>query len=255
MALSLSGCVGLEQPSRDFSWWGKTGAKPDLVEDNERGGTWWWPSDRSSAKDEPWGNRGYIYVREPQAKPVVAVPTPPAPPQPKVVEKVVEKPVIQEKIVEKIVEKPVVQEKVVEKIVEKPVIQEKIVEKVVEKPVIREKVVEKVVEKKIYLDLRDVYFPYDSAKLTSLAQENLKYNVEVLKKYPELKICLEGYASPEGKTDYNLKLSQKRAEAVKNFLVEQGIAEGRLSINPQGEMPAEKPAYPMARKVHFRVVQ
>ena len=62
-------------------------------------------------------------------------------PEPKIVEKIVEKPV--EKIVEKIVEKPV--EKIVEKIVEKPV--EKIVEKIVEKPV--EKIVEKIVEKPV----------------------------------------------------------------------------------------------------------
>ena len=62
-------------------------------------------------------------------------------PEPKIVEKIVEKPV--EKIVEKIVEKPI--EKIVEKIVEKPV--EKIVEKIVEKPV--EKIVEKVVVKTV----------------------------------------------------------------------------------------------------------
>ncbi|MCM8769984.1 MAG: OmpA family protein [Candidatus Omnitrophica bacterium] len=222
------------------------------MEDKERGGTWWWPSDKSTAKDEPWGNRGYIYVREPESRQPVVTP-PPAPPQPKVIEKIVEKPVIQEKIVEKIIEKPVIQEKIVEKIIEKPVVQEKIVERVVEKPVVKEKIVEKIVEKKVYLDIRDVYFPYDSAKLTSLAQDSLKHNAEVLKRYPEVKVCLEGYASPEGKQDYNLKLSQRRAEAVKTFLVNEGIEESRLSINPKGPMPAEKPAYPMARKVHFRL--
>lgn len=59
--------------------------------------------------------------------------------EPKVVEKIVEKPIEVEKIVEKIVEKPVEVEKIVEKIIEKPVEVEKVVEKIVEKPV--EKVV------------------------------------------------------------------------------------------------------------------
>jgi outer membrane protein OmpA-like peptidoglycan-associated protein len=73
----------------------------------------------------------------------------PAPEVVKVVEKIVEKPVIQIQTVEKIVEKPVIVEKQV--IVEKPVIQIQTVEKIVEKPVIVEKQViqEKIVEKPI----------------------------------------------------------------------------------------------------------
>jgi outer membrane protein OmpA-like peptidoglycan-associated protein len=63
----------------------------------------------------------------------------------KVVEKIVEKPVVQIQTVEKIVEKPVVQVQTVEKIVEKPVVVEKQV--VVEKPVVQTQVIEKVVEK------------------------------------------------------------------------------------------------------------
>jgi outer membrane protein OmpA-like peptidoglycan-associated protein len=42
-----------------FEWW-PTDAKPGPVEDLERGGYWWWPTE--PGKMRPWGNRGYVYV-------------------------------------------------------------------------------------------------------------------------------------------------------------------------------------------------
>ncbi len=56
-----------------------------------------------------------------------------------------------------------------------------------------------------------------------------------MKNHPEAKILVEGYASPEGKAEYNQKLSQARAEVVKNALVKKyKIAEDRISVKGCG---------------------
>ncbi len=235
----LSGCVTTtsDYTGAGYEWYGKSGVTPAPVEDVERGGEWWWPENPGTwTKASEWGNRGVVYVAKPAPKPVV-VP----------VVKEVPKPVIQEKVVTKIVEKPVVQERIVEKIVEKPVIREKIVEKIVEKPVIREKIVEKLV----CFSLNDIYFNYDSSKLTGLAKDMIKKNVVVLKNAPKLKVMLEGYASPEGKKEYNLKLSERRAEAVKKQLVAEGIDESRISTSARGAWEISKESWPFVRIVHF----
>ncbi|MBN1687912.1 MAG: OmpA family protein [Candidatus Omnitrophica bacterium] len=44
-----------------FAWW-PTDAKPDPVQDSDRGGYWWWPEE--PGKEALWGNRGYIYIRK-----------------------------------------------------------------------------------------------------------------------------------------------------------------------------------------------
>jgi outer membrane protein OmpA-like peptidoglycan-associated protein len=239
-AFFLSGCGPVNWTSEQFPWWGKSGAQSSPTADTTRGGEWWWPEQAPSGQtDTQWGNRGVVYINKslPVEKPAVTAP------------------VVQEKIVEKIVEKPVIQEKIVEKIVEKPVIQEKIVEKIVEKPVIQEKIVEKIVTKKVYLGLNDVYFNCDSFKLTSLAQAIIKEDAQILKANPEVKVILEGYASPEGPKAHNEELSRQRSGAVQKQLIDEGIAADRLTVNPRGIWEAEETSWPVVRKVHFKIVE
>jgi len=138
--------------------------------------------------------------------------------------------------------------------VEAPVVKQK-----PEVPVkVVEKVVTKVVEKPgkiLILNLKDVYFNYDSAKITPLAAQTLKENADLLKANPNVKILLVGSASPEGTTEYNLKLSERRANAVKEFLVKEGISVDRLETKAAGEIEAEKSAWPFVRKVRFEVAK
>ena len=238
----LAGCATTSGTSEDFSWWGESGAQnapvmdTDTVKDTSnptatagKEGSWWMPEapPEGISENDLWGNRGYVYVAEEAPAPA---PVPEIVAAPKPVEKIVEKQVI------------------VEKIVEKPV--EKIVEKVVEKKVY----VDKIVEKPVYLKVQDVYFPYDSSELTSFNRGILDQNAKIFKEYPNLKSVLVGYASPEGATEYNLKLSERRAIAVKNYLVNAGVPENIISINPMGELDAVKSAWPFSRKVHFDVI-
>ncbi|MFH2069505.1 MAG: OmpA family protein [Candidatus Omnitrophota bacterium] len=102
--------------------------------------------------------------------------------------------------------------------------------------------------------LQDIYFLFDSAELTPSARKILDANVKVLKENPKAKMVLMGYASPEGPTDYNRKLSGRRAQSVKNYMVKNGIPEDSISITAEGEMEVSVANYPSARKVQYRII-
>jgi len=181
------------------------------------------------------------------------------------------KPIVREveRVVEKPVEKIVYRDRVVEKVVEKPVekivYRDRVVEKPVEKIVYRDREVEKAVEKTVYVDkvtkeslnLKDVYFNWDSSAFTSVALRTLKSNIEILKANPEVKVNLVGSASPEGKTGYNQRLSERRVNAVKNYLTSNGkIASNRIITEAVGAMQVPtQDEWPFARKVGFFVAQ
>lgn len=74
-----------------------------------------------------------------------------------------------------------------------------------------------------------------------------------------LSFAIEGHADPRGKSDDNLKLSELRAESVKNYLVSQhGIADKRLQVVAKGDTQLASPQHPTApenRRVTFVTVQ
>jgi len=114
--------------------------------------------------------------------------------------------------------------------------------------------------------LEDVHFEFSKATLTEEAKTVLKKNIEELKENPEVAIRIEGHSCAHGPTDYNLKLSAKRADAVKAFLVrEGGIAAERMTIIAYGESRLAMPEVPTPRnkesveartnrRVHFEVI-
>lgn len=51
----------IKKNSDRFSWW-PTEATPAPVQDEKRGGQWWWPKDPGGKEDQAWGNQGYIYM-------------------------------------------------------------------------------------------------------------------------------------------------------------------------------------------------
>jgi len=218
-----------------FSWYGKSGAERPPVYDSQKEGYWWIPQAPPAGQETTqWGNRGYIFVGKSRPEPVKE-PAAPAP---------AEKVVYRDRVVEKPVEKIVYQDRSVEKPVERIVYRDRVVEKPVEK------VVEKVVEKTKTVMVSDVYFDYDSAVLTATAQRILASDVKVLNANPDAKVALIGSASPEGTTEYNQKLSQRRLEAVRTWLVKAGIPESRfVSADAIGEVDVPEPEYPSARKV------
>jgi OOP family OmpA-OmpF porin len=83
---------------------------------------------------------------------------------------------------------------------------------------------------------KSIYFITGSDKFANpkLAPEKLKFVLEALNKYPNLKIDIEGHTDNTGSAKLNKALSQKRANTIQNFLVKNGIAKDRLTATGFG---------------------
>ncbi len=84
-----------------------------------------------------------------------------------------------------------------------------------------------------------VFFAFDSSTLSSEAQAALDTQVEWLKKHENVDVVIQGHCDDRGTREYNLALGERRANAVKQYLVAQGIAEDRISTISYGK---ERPA-------------
>ncbi|MGA2420755.1 MAG: peptidoglycan-associated lipoprotein Pal [Candidatus Acidiferrum sp.] len=87
-------------------------------------------------------------------------------------------------------------------------------------------------------EVRDAYFDLDKADIRPDAREALSHTSEFLRNYPQLKVTIEGHCDERGSTEYNLGLGDRRAAAVKQYLISQGISADRLSTVSFGK---EKP--------------
>jgi outer membrane protein OmpA-like peptidoglycan-associated protein len=94
---------------------------------------------------------------------------------------------------------------------------------------------EKLVEEKITLRVNNIFFDFDKATLRPESYLELNRWVGVLKKYPDLRAEIHGHTCWIGTEEYNQDLSERRATAVLNYLVSQGIAQNRLVMRGFGE--------------------
>ena len=81
----------------------------------------------------------------------------------------------------------------------------------------------------VSIDLKGVNFDFDKATLRPDAVAILGEAVEILKRYPELKVEVAGHTDQCGKDGYNQKLSERRAKAVYDYLTSNGVDAGRLA--------------------------
>ena len=84
-------------------------------------------------------------------------------------------------------------------------------------------------------DLNKFLFTTDSNKLNSDSKLTLEMVKELLGKYPKTSITIEGHASSDGSSNYNQKLSVKRAITIKEYLISKNIDAKRLNIKGYGE--------------------
>ena len=84
-----------------------------------------------------------------------------------------------------------------------------------------------------------IYFEFDRSNLTSKSIQTLKSALNALVENSSINISLAGHADERGTREYNLALGQRRAEAVSDYLVLNGIDKSRITVMSYGE---ERPA-------------
>ena len=87
-------------------------------------------------------------------------------------------------------------------------------------------------------EVRDAYFDFNKADIRADAREALTHDAEFFRNNPGYRITIEGHCDERGSTEYNLALGDRRAGAVKQYLVSLGISADRLSTVSFGK---EKP--------------
>ena len=93
----------------------------------------------------------------------------------------------------------------------------------------------KAVGKPLVLVLRNVFFEPEQAKLSTQSHNELDKYVNILQEEQNLMIEIAGHTDADGRADYNMTLSQKRAQSVAKYLVKKGIDEKRLFATGYGE--------------------
>ena len=116
-------------------------------------------------------------------------------------------------------------------------------------------------EKVVVLAFEDVHFDFDKATLKPEAQTILKRNIQILKENPKAQVRIAGYTSASGTDAYNQRLSERRANSVKEYLIREGIiSPDRLSMIGYGKKDpamyeaAPKELYSAAAKANMRVL-
>lgn len=80
-----------------------------------------------------------------------------------------------------------------------------------------------------------VYFDLDSHEVKSSAFSRLDAQADWLRRYPNVRVRIEGNADERGTREYNFALGARRAEAVKSYLISRGVAETRMDTISYGK--------------------
>ena len=108
---------------------------------------------------------------------------------------------------------------------------------------------------KLYVALPSgILFDVDKTEIRPAARESIAKAAEVLVKYPDTYITVEGHTDSTGTTEYNQKLSERRADAVRDMLMRDGVPGSRISIKGYGESdPVADNSTPEGRQSNRRV--
>lgn len=106
--------------------------------------------------------------------------------------------------------------------------------------------------------LQPVFFGLDEAEVDAEGQRALQSNAEILRRYGNWQISIEGHCDERGTAEYNLALGERRAVAARNYLVSLGISADRVKTVSYGkEFPFDpghdEAAWAKNRRAHFVV--
>ncbi len=108
------------------------------------------------------------------------------------------------------------------------------------------------------MPLADVMFNYDQSGIRDDQRVTLQRNAEYLRRWPSVRVSVEGHADARGTNEYNLALGERRANTVKEYLVGLGIATDRLVVVSKGEeaplcTELAEACYERNRRGHFLI--
>jgi peptidoglycan-associated lipoprotein len=103
---------------------------------------------------------------------------------------------------------------------------------------------------------RVVYFPLDSVEISNEDRETIEAHARLLSNNPELTVVLEGHADERGTREYNLALGERRAKAVEQLLVFQGVGQNQIQVISFGEerpvaLGHDEESWRLNRRVEF----
>lgn len=117
----------------------------------------------------------------------------------------------------------------------------------------------------VKITLEDIHFDFNKATLTKVAIDILDRDIQTMKENQGIKVQIEGHACAHGSEDYNMALGERRANSVKEYLANHGIAGDRMTTISYGKTrplcveeptPKNKNSKCMKdnRRVHFEVI-
>ena len=89
------------------------------------------------------------------------------------------------------------------------------------------------------MGLRTIYFDYDQSSIRSDARQALRNNFDILRQRGDVRVELQGNCDERGSSEYNFALGERRAKAVRDYLVQLGLSSGQMTSVSFGE---ENPA-------------
>lgn len=101
---------------------------------------------------------------------------------------------------------------------------------------------------------RRTFFKENSAALDSTAKETLDKQVAWLSQYPQVQVKIQGFADDPGGESANVALSQKRADAVRNYLISRGVSANRVTSKGYGTQRKVRDCPDLACKAQNRRV-
>ncbi|WP_353683840.1 peptidoglycan-associated lipoprotein Pal [Thermodesulfovibrio sp. 3907-1M] len=114
--------------------------------------------------------------------------------------------------------------------------------------------------KKLQEEIKDIHFDFDRYDIRQEDIPTLKKVASLLQKYSNLRVIIEGHCDERGTNEYNFALGQKRANAVKQYLITLGVLPSKMEIISYGE---EKPlctehnesCWQKNRRAHFVFIE
>ncbi len=108
--------------------------------------------------------------------------------------------------------------------------------------------------------LKNIFFDFDKSTLRPESIKELTRVINLLNQYPTIKVEISGHTDSKGTEEYNVSLSQRRAQSVVNYLIDQGIAPERFVAKGYGETKPIAPNttpdgedFPKGRQLNRRV--